>query len=602
MQSVHPVHSVHFAPLLPLLTSYSESLLSQPKNRSERPPFQRTMLPAEQAPLSPTPHPTVTEPSSPISTPSPPPRSSLSPARRTPLHRRSALWLWLSLLLPAATVYHPEAGWNVNTRLDLIFALVDQGSLRIDDYHDLGPYATGDKAYYDGHFYSDKIIGLSLLGVPAYGVLKAVLSILGHSPDYSTAHWWIRTSVVGALGAGVGVLLWFILLGLGLNNRQAFLLVTLLFFGSLLFPYAMVFYPYLPGLFFCLLAWERLESWAAQGRLPRREDIPDRAAAKGLEAIRPFVIGLALGAALLMDYVFGLAVIALSIRAVWLWRGRGFARRVFPAALGGVLPLAIFAIYTLAIFGSLSVPYRYEADPLFQIGMSQGFMGVTGFQPAALYYLTIHPYRGLFFWSPVLAVAAVGAVRLLVSRRIPGADLPGQSRCGSWPRTFPPDFSRWAGGLGIVLLAAYLLFNASYYMWWGGWAMGPRLLIPAIPFLGVGLAGVWTWGRWGRVIVVIAGVISIVLTLPPSLVDPQTPMWFHKWPDLLHPAVSQNLKPEQFLQIKLFAHGEIAPTLGRLLRLPGLWALLPVVVLWALPAGVFFRVSADKNSRVDRAG
>jgi hypothetical protein len=122
-------------------------------------------------------------------------------------------------------------------------------------------------------------------------------------------------------------------------------------------------------------------------------------------------------------------------------------------------------------------------------------------------------------------------------------------------------------------------------------------LIPAIPFLGVGLAGLWTWGRWGRVVVVITGLISVVLTLPPAFVDPQTPMWFHKWPDLLHPTVSQNLKAEQFLQMRGFAHGEIASTLGRLLGLPGLWALVPAMVLWALPAGVFFRVSADKKSR-----
>ena len=34
--------------------------------------------------------------------------------------------------------------------------------------------------------------------------------------------------------------------------------------------------------------------------------------------------------------------------------------------------------------------------------------------------------------------------------------------------------------LGII--TAYVLYNSGYYMWWGGWAAGPRLLCPAIPF------------------------------------------------------------------------------------------------------------------------
>src|SRR5205814_1133294 len=41
---------------------------------------------------------------------------------------------------------------------------------------------------------------------------------------------------------------------------------------------------------------------------------------------------------------------------------------------------------------------------------------------------------------------------------------------------------------GAIVLA-YLLLNAGLVDWHGGWAMGPRYLIPAIPFLAAGAMG-----------------------------------------------------------------------------------------------------------------
>jgi len=517
--------------------------------------------PSSPEPVSPSAAPTTSTGTPEVAPPpEPAPVSSSGPASGTSTGPRPsrfvriapAFWLWLSLFLPAATLYHPQAGWNVNTRLDLVFALVDQGTVRIDDYHDLPPYDTGDKAVFEGHFYSDKVFGVSLLAVVPYAVLKGALAIVGQEPGYGLAHWWMRVWAVGALAAGAGVLLARALRRLGVSPRAAFWLVQALFYGTLLFPYATVFYPYLPGVFFCLLGWDLVE----------RNPPP-----RGL--LLAFLAGLCLGAAKLMDFIFGLAVAAVALRALWIWRGRGWVSKILAVVVGGALPLLAFAVYTISIFGSLSIPYQYESDPLFRIGMSRGFMGITGFQPAALYYLTIHPYRGLFFWSPVLAAAVVGAIRFLARK---------------------DSAIRWAGGLALSLAAAYLVFNASYYMWWGGWAMGPRLLIPAIPFLGVGVAGLWRWGRGGRAAVIATGVASVVLILPPALVDPQTPMWLHKWPDLLNPSVGQHLATEQFLQLLLFARGQVDVSLGGMLGLPGLWALLPTLLVWAVPAWIGSRL------------
>jgi hypothetical protein len=42
---------------------------------------------------------------------------------------------------------------------------------------------------------------------------------------------------------------------------------------------------------------------------------------------------------------------------------------------------------------------------------------------------------------------------------------------------------------------SFFLFNGSSIMWQGGWSVGPRYLLPALPFLAVGLAFFFkTWG------------------------------------------------------------------------------------------------------------
>ncbi|MBC8501304.1 MAG: glycosyltransferase family 39 protein [DPANN group archaeon] len=62
------------------------------------------------------------------------------------------------------------SGWNENSRLDLTRAIVDEGTFKIDTYAN----NTGDRAYYNGHYYSDKFPGASFLAVPPYFVFKHV--------------------------------------------------------------------------------------------------------------------------------------------------------------------------------------------------------------------------------------------------------------------------------------------------------------------------------------------------------------------------------------------------------------------------------------------
>ena len=94
-----------------------------------------------------------------------------------PLRRyRSLLLAPLLGVLLSYAYFVAAPAWNQNSRLALTRALVERHTTIIDDDHE----TTGDKSFRDGHFYSDKAPGTSLLATIPYAALHAfrVLSCL----------------------------------------------------------------------------------------------------------------------------------------------------------------------------------------------------------------------------------------------------------------------------------------------------------------------------------------------------------------------------------------------------------------------------------------
>lgn len=456
-----------------------------------------------------------------MTTPSPekPKPASPSPARAgggewTAL-LRAGLVLAVAVLAAMAIPYHPHTGWNVNTRLNLVFAIVERGTLAIDAYHAEFPHETNDKAYFDGHYYSDKIFGMSLPALPVYALAHA---LHGGPLPFHTAHYLLK-GVSVAVPGGIGALLFLLLLArTGTPPKRAVVLTALAVAGSMWLGYGTVFYPYVPGIAAALGALY-ITLFPPAGRLTPANCLS---------------IGLLCGLTLLCDLTFGLVILGIGV--VWLLRLldqlgviglRAFAemkgerirlkRALAFSALfwvGVLAPLSLFAAYCLAIFGELTIPYRHEVDPFFREGMARGLMGITTPKLASLYYITIHPYRGILYWSPLLVAGLAGCA---VATRQYGKRL-------------------LIGWLGLWCFLSYLLFNGAYYQWWGGWAMGPRLMIPMLPFVFLGcgellrgtarlsvFAGHKRWepaARWG---VVVLGMAGVLLSLPLSLTEPQLP-------------------------------------------------------------------------------
>jgi hypothetical protein len=170
---------------------------------------------------------------------------------------------------------------------------------------------------------------------------------------------------------------------------------------------------------------------------------------------RPLAAGLAAGAAVLVEYQAGLIVLIIAAY-VALAGGRSLARY-----LGGLVPAAVtLGAYNQAAFGSpLHLSYRYVSR-LFSADQGSGFFGVGAPHGHAVYE-TLAGSGGLLVVMPVSAAAAAGLVVLARTRPVEAA-------------------------VCALVTVAFLLLEFSYFLPYGGTPV-PRFLIPALPFLLVGL-------------------------------------------------------------------------------------------------------------------
>jgi hypothetical protein len=116
---------------------------------------------------------------------------------------------------------------------------------------------------------------------------------------------------------------------------------------------------------------------------------------------------------------------------------------------------------------------------------------LTASVQAGMLGLLISPSRGLLVFSPIVAIAAVGASRLTQ---------------GGWTSERPER--RWCA----AAIAVQFLLYSTYSVWWGGHTFGPRYALDALPMMvPLGADGVEIVGRHatGRALAIIALVWSV---------------------------------------------------------------------------------------------
>ena len=376
---------------------------------------------------------------------------------------RRSTWVLGAILFLGSAFFYQDPEWNGNSRLNLTRAIVEQGTLRIDAYHETPGWITGDKAFYAGHYYSDKAIGASLLAVPVYYVLRLASGALGIDLSGTATKHLLTTGVMGAMFAMTGLSMYSIALRIAARPWRAALPVLALEFGTMLWPYSAVFYGHLPAAGFLSLAFAILFDH-------------DRSTPPASRAAW-FWVGISVSMAFMSDYTSAPVIAGLALYALYVLRNWDFAAKLRGAWVtlpGLLIPLLILFAYNLAIYGRpLAFGYAYEVEERFQDIMALGMMGMQLPTLGATYHITFDPRIGLFWLSPVLLLAPVGYAVAFKERRHRAESL-----------------------LSVYAIAVVFAMNAASYLWYGGSAFGPRLLITALPFFIVPLALLphsWKW-------------------------------------------------------------------------------------------------------------
>jgi hypothetical protein len=468
--------------------------------------------------------------------------------------------------------FYEGGGWNQNSRFDLVRAIVEQGTLQIDDFQ----LNTGDKAFANGHYYSDKAPGVALLSVPIAEGLRPLLRMAGVDPASSRglaflAYGLTVFAVALPMAAACAALFW-IALQLGSSmNASAFAAIALglatpmwaystLFWGHALAGACLVF------AFACALVLRRhVLSW---------------------DVFWGFALGLMAGWATVTEYPAAPASAVVALLAlVLVWKdGWPRRRRVLLGTIAGALPcIATLMVYQHAAFGSIFHPsYAYYPQGSFS-WMTHGYLGLTYPRIDVALKLLFGCRRGLLFSGPVVLVAPYGLWLL-------------------WKQ----PTTRAAAVAAASIAAYYFLFHASFSSWPAGWSYGPRYLSAGLPLLCLGLARLWDSARpeW-RIALAALAAAGIGLTLMAVSVAAQPPDEFHcpllqfYWPSFWAGRFSLNLGAVLMPAEQGATHVHGAFNLGEIVGLHGVASLIPLLAVWGLAAVLWAGINRAGINRAE---
>ena len=380
-------------------------------------------------------------------------------------------WVGPPLLLVVALYILPIAGSPAATnpnevvRIELAVTIAFWAQLAI------GPAAeiyglSEDVSIHESEIYSDKAPWLSIVSTPIVWIVDPMLP---REPSSDLPAYWplrhVLTAILIALPTvGLAFLVGSMVPGCDPRRRTAVAMIAAL--ATPLWTYGTVFFGHAPAALLITLGWLLLLG------------VPGRTTA--LDARWAGLGGVAVGFAVATEYptILLAAVIYASLLM------RRTAPKILASAVAGAALGALPAmIYHQVAFGAPWLTgYSFKAAADFQAILEHGVFGVSWPSAETLWGILFGARRGIFYYSPILALAPIG--------------LRGLVRRYGW---------RDAGPI-LVATLGYVFFASSFVDWPAGWCAAARHLVPIIPILTViaSFAAVRLVRQfWGAVTVVI---------------------------------------------------------------------------------------------------
>lgn len=349
----------------------------------------------------------------------------------------AAVLLYAAVAVLVVPVFPHFLSPNETTRWAFAASLVERRTPEISGVLPLLGPAFEDVSEKDGRFYSNKAPGTALVALPGYLLARPFAgppSAASLRPSLTLMRLFAATLPALVLA----LLLHGAALRLGATPARARFASTALLFATPLFAYGLLLFSH------ALVAACLFGAWTAffvpGARSPSRRD------ALG---------GALLGLAVLSEYPAAVPAAVLALCAVL-----PSPRRALAVAAGAAPAAAILAAYDAVCFGGpFALSSGFERAAGFRDLAASGLFGIGWPSPALVLRLLLDPSKGLLVFAPLLLV---------------------------WPFAFPAARGRvgGAGGLALVLVPlSLLLLYAGYPNWHGGFTVGPRYLVAALPFL-----------------------------------------------------------------------------------------------------------------------
>lgn len=489
-------------------------------------------------------------------------------------HRPRTYAVMLFLILVACFSYfRPMLNWATSSRADVVYSLVEMNTLQIDHYEK----NTGDKAFFEGHYYTDKSIGPSLIGLPVYFIYRSIASLpplrqlLQTDPTMpfkdELINWpfglyqrWaltLMTFFASVLpSAALGVMVFYFANRFALKTIYAFILALAFGLCTIAFPFSMQLFQHqlssfgLFGGFYCL--WTVIYEQKSSKRL--------------------WLAGLLFSLAVISEYP-----VAIFAGLIFLWALMVMPDRkaLFRVILGGIPLIIINILYNIATFRS-PMPLGYQYSIWASVVNVQGFMGIGLPSAHVAGELLFGTFRGLFLISPFLMFA------------IPGLLMMWRQKLEQHSVVI----------LITLILLGFLGYGSGYIVWWGGASVGARLLIPMLPFMVIPI--IFVMNRWfntilGRAVFGVSMMAGLLNTwvqsitayglpgdAPRELLAPYKNLIEYNRHTIILVNEGKTINPLVDFAIPAMQKGAVAYNYGMQLGLKGLASLLPLIVFVVL--------------------